>query len=338
MDSLTHIVLGACMGEVIAGKKLGKKAMLIGAIANSLPDIDIAASLWLDNATNLLVHRGITHSFLFLLLASPILAWASGRWFTKSGISFGQWSFFWGIEIFTHLLIDSFTAYGTGWFEPFSNYRVSFNSVFVLDPLYSIGLTIAFVALLVKKKDAARRERWAWGGIISCIAYIIICFVNKQIVESKTRQAFAANGIAPQKYFTTPTPINNLLWYIVAATDSGYYVGYRSVLDKNATISFRYVSRNDSLLRPLAGSYKLQQLLQFSAGYYTAEAQGTSVLFSDMRFGEMNAWGTGAQPAFIFSYSLQNEGANDNVLQRRRMAMMDKKALKAFWSRIMGGQ
>ena len=50
MDSLTHIVLGAAIGELMAGRKLGKKALLIGAIANSLPDIDFVASFWLDPA------------------------------------------------------------------------------------------------------------------------------------------------------------------------------------------------------------------------------------------------------------------------------------------------
>ena len=57
MDSLTHIVLGACIGEAMLGKKLGKKAMLIGAIAQSLPDIDFVAALWLGPAENLLAHR-----------------------------------------------------------------------------------------------------------------------------------------------------------------------------------------------------------------------------------------------------------------------------------------
>jgi hypothetical protein len=40
MDSITHIAVGACIGEVFAGKKIGKKAMWLGAAANSLPDID----------------------------------------------------------------------------------------------------------------------------------------------------------------------------------------------------------------------------------------------------------------------------------------------------------
>jgi inner membrane protein len=41
MDSLTQIVLGASVGEAVAGKKIGNKAMLWGAIAGTIPDLDV---------------------------------------------------------------------------------------------------------------------------------------------------------------------------------------------------------------------------------------------------------------------------------------------------------
>jgi inner membrane protein len=335
LDSFTHIALGACIGDLLAGKKLGKKAMLIGAIANSLPDIDIVAGLWLNQASNLLAHRGITHSFFFVAVISPLLAWLSVKFFKKDGLTFNQWLLFWGLQMSVHLIIDSFTAYGTGWFEPFSHYRVSFNLVFVLDPLFTIGPTIAFIALLILKRTNLKRAKWATMGIALCIAYTCWSFVNKMIVDYKTQQAFTTQNIKPRQYFTTPTPINNLLWYIVAATDSGYYVGYRSILDKKDGVDFRYVYRNDSLLKLAKDKESVEKLVRFSKGYYTAELQNDSLAFSDMRFGELGAW-TSPNPGFVFYFYVQQPGANDNVLQRRRMAMMDKNALKAFAKRVMG--
>jgi len=41
MDSLTQIVLGAAVAEVVGGKKLGNKAPLWGAIAGTIPDLDV---------------------------------------------------------------------------------------------------------------------------------------------------------------------------------------------------------------------------------------------------------------------------------------------------------
>jgi len=47
LDSLTHIVLGACIGEAVAGRNFGKKAMLAGALAQSIPDVDFITRLYL---------------------------------------------------------------------------------------------------------------------------------------------------------------------------------------------------------------------------------------------------------------------------------------------------
>ena len=80
MDSITHLALGACMGEAFAGKKLGKKAMLWGALAHSIPDIDFVAAFWLDTTSSLLAHRGITHSLLFCALIAVLMAWLAERW------------------------------------------------------------------------------------------------------------------------------------------------------------------------------------------------------------------------------------------------------------------
>jgi len=74
MDSITHIALGACLGEAALSKQAGKKALILGAIAQSLPDIDVAASLWLHPTENLLVHRGFTHSLLFGAVAAVMLS------------------------------------------------------------------------------------------------------------------------------------------------------------------------------------------------------------------------------------------------------------------------
>ena len=186
MDTITHIVLGAAIGEVLAGEKLGKKALLIGAIAANLPDIDFVASFWLDSARDVWFHRGITHSLLFVVVISLLLAWVArrvdglrwrgdglarrvdrsgrasrlaGRASRSTAMTFGQWWLFFGVQLLVHIFIDAFNAYGTGWFEPFNSYRVTFNVLFVADPLYSCWLGIAFLALLILRRDSPARKR-----------------------------------------------------------------------------------------------------------------------------------------------------------------------------------
>lgn len=75
MDSLTQIVLGAAVGEVVLGRKVGNKAMLWGAIAGTIPDLDVYQSLIFDPLKANELHRGFSHSILFSVIFAPLLAW-----------------------------------------------------------------------------------------------------------------------------------------------------------------------------------------------------------------------------------------------------------------------
>ncbi|HQD08843.1 MAG TPA: metal-dependent hydrolase, partial [Flavihumibacter sp.] len=94
MDSLTHIALGAIMGDAIAGRQLGKKAMWLGALFQTIPDLDVAAAAWMDLPHELMGHRGFTHSLLFVLLIAALIALAATRWQHKRSISTKHWFLF----------------------------------------------------------------------------------------------------------------------------------------------------------------------------------------------------------------------------------------------------
>lgn len=335
MDSLTHTVLGACAGEAMYGKKLGKKAMLWGALANNLPDIDVVTSGWMSQADSLCAHRGFTHSFLFFLLMTPVLGWIFRRQFPTKDLSIRDWMILWGSGLFFHIGIDALTAYGTGWLEPFSHYRVSFNILFVADPFYTISLLIGSIALLILNSKSTYRKFWMRFGLILSSLYICYAFTNKYSIDKTARENFSRQSIKYNDYFTTPTPLNNWLWYIVSSNDSGYYVGYRSLFDKSDQIPFRYVPRQDSLLNPFRDNKDVKKLLRFSKGYYTVENIGDTIFLSDMRFGEVGSWGA-AHSHFVFRYALNNGVNNDLLIQKGRMEGSGKEALEALIERIKG--
>jgi inner membrane protein len=335
MDSLTHIAIGACIGDLFLGKKIGKKAMLYGAIAASLPDIDFISSFWLNPAADLLAHRGITHSFLFAFGIIFTLALFFRKRHVVDNISIKTWLVFLGTGIFSHLFLDVFNTYGIGLFEPFSQYRVSFNTIFVADPFFSVWPGIAAVCLIFLKGDSNKRNGWARFGLIFCSLYLVYCMVNKFRTDNLTRYALVHQGIHYNRYFTTPTLLNNWLWYIVAETDSGYFIGYRSVFDRLEHIEFRYFARNDSLLRPLYGNRNLQDLLRFSKGYYTAELSDQGLVFNDLRFGQMMGW-QNPSAGFVFHFYLQHPYANHLVVQRGRFVNWNEEAIKVFLQRIRG--
>jgi inner membrane protein len=335
MDSITHIVLGASIGEGFAGKQLGKRAMFLGAVAQSLPDIDFITSFWTSTSENLLAHRGFTHSFLFILLISPVLGLVAERWHRPHNISLWKWSLFFGVNALIHVLIDGMNSYGVGWFEPFSHARISYNWIFVADPFFTIWIFIGFVMLLILKKKDGRRMFWVKFGLILSSLYLLYCMSNKWQTDRAIRRSLAAANIHYTKYFSTPTALNNWLWYAVACTDSGYYIGYRSVFDKKNKVEFHFYQRNEKWLETVKNHEDLQRLLRFSQGYYTVDKSEDTLVFNDLRFGQVNGWEDPKAP-FVFHYYLEHTGSNDFVIQRGRFQGLNTRVLTSLINRIKG--
>lgn len=335
MDSLTHIVLGACAGELLLGKKLGKSAMLWGAIAQSFPDIDFLAGTWMAPADNLLAHRGFTHSLLFIALLTPLLAMLAERWHRPHNINLKKWLVFFASGLLLHIFIDAFNVYGTGWFEPFSHYRVTFNTLYVADIFFSVAPGIAFIALLLLKSKTKKRRTWATIGLAIPALYLVLGTTNKLNIDNEVKTIAAEQHITYKKYFTTPMPLNNFLWYAVLENDSGYNIGYRSVFDRKTTIDFHFFPRNQQLLDSIKDHEDLQHLLRFSQGFYTAEYWHDTLVFNDLRFGQMIGWDN-PYARFVFHYFLQHPDDNKLVVQRGRFENWSWAALKSLAVRIKG--
>lgn len=336
MDSLTHIVLGACIGELFVGRKVRKRALIFGALAQSVPDIDFVTTSWLSPADDLLSHRGFTHSLLFALLVTPLLAWLADRIRRPHDVPFRTWLLFFATEIGTHLFLDTANAYGTGLLEPFSHARFSYHSLFVADPFFSIIPGLVMVVIIFLRSHTAR-ARWAWAAVAWCAVYWGISLNNKRLVEKDLKAIAAKEHIPYRRFFTTPTPLNNMLWYAVLEDERGYHITYRSVLDKPLQSNFHYFTRNDSLLQPYRQQHEVQQLITFSQGYYTTQYYNDTLVFNDLRFGQVTGWMNPAN-RFAFYYYLQQPDNNQLLIQRGRFANWDKQTLKVLWRRMRGKQ
>ncbi len=335
MDSITHIALGACMGEAFLDRKLKRKALLWGALAQSVPDIDFIASIWMDTPNSLLAHRGFTHSFLFVALISVFFALLAERWHRPHNISFRKWLQFFAGVIFIHVFIDAFNNYGVGWFEPFSHLRISFNAIYVADPFFSIWSGVALVLLVVLKQTSKQRRKWWTMGLVFSGIYLLYCLFNKVMIDRHVRHILKEQQIQYTRYFTTPTALQNWLWYVVAGNDSGYHIGYRSVFDSKDKIAFEYFPRNDHLLDSVEDTEGLQKLKRFSQQFYTAEKWNDTLIFNDLRFGQITGW-QNPQNKFVFHYYLKDSADNKLVVQRGRFEGWNKDALISLLKRIEG--
>ncbi len=341
MDSLTHATLGACLGKLMLGKPLGRQALLWGAVAQNLPDIDGIANLWLPVSEGLLAHRGLTHSLPVAGVAAAGLAWLAHRWHRTGGVSISQWFVFFAVQLIIHDLLDTTNAYGTGLLEPFSHERFSVHLLYVIDPLFTLPLLVSTLALLTYNRWYTQGRAWAIAGLCWAVAYVGAAAVSKRIASRGIQNSLSIAQIPEASYFTTPTPFNSLLWYVVAKQESGYSIGYRSALEEpEHRTAFRFFPQQTSLLRGVRTSAEVARLIRFSDGYYTVARNSPTgrrlgLDINVLRFGQVGGWQQPMAP-FTFRYELGNETANRLVVQRGRFDGWTQPVITAYLRRIFG--
>ena len=79
----------------------------------------------------------------------------------------------------------------------------------------------------------------------------------------------------------------------------------------------------------------VQNLLRFSQGFYTVERWNDTLVFNDLRFGQMNGW-EDPRGRFAFHYFLDLPDQDKLVVQRGRFANWDWKTVGRLWKRIKG--
>jgi len=337
MDSLTHVVFGAALGEAVLGKKIGKKAMLLGAVANTIPDLDVFLVLG-DPIREITLHRGISHSLVFPFIAAPLLAWLAVKYF-KDQVGFKAWTAFFFTLIITHPLLDCLTTYGTQLLLPFSDYRVSLNSLFIIDFVFTIPLIVAVIACLVIKADNPVRSKWNYAGLLISFTYVLLSLCIKVNVSKVFTQALEAKGIKTEHQMIGVTPFNILLWYTVAEVDSGYFIGDYSILDADKTVNYAFVKRNEELIADVKNQYAINRLIWFSNGYYSVEKVGAETRFFTLKFGttgfDLNKPLSASVP---FYYSLTQKA--DGSVAVKSVSGFDnlhlKEALALLYKRVMG--
>lgn len=312
MDSLTQIVLGAACGEVALGKKIGNKAMLFGAIGGTIPDLDVIfGNLFYGNEIDQLAfHRGFMHSIVFACIASLVLGFIlyelynSGRRKDTTNLKDWIWLFF--LSIFTHPILDSFTPYGTQLFLPFTDYRVAFNNISVVDPLYTLPFLFTLIVAMFFKRSNPRRFKWVKAGIYISSAYMLFTIGNKFYMDSVFKKSFKEANINYNRYSAQPTILNNFLWYSVAETEDQYYATFYSLFDKgNLATHMIPIPKNHDLLD--MSHHDLEILKWFSNDYFTLQKIDSTgqIIYKDLRYPLLKENDANSS---LFSFELVKDG------------------------------
>lgn len=389
MDSLSQIVLGAAVGEAVLGRRIGNRAMIWGAVAGTIPDMDVLGKYFLSELDNLAFHRGISHSLLFCLIGSVVFGWVTDRlyrsrhhawlaigtkaaaavvvgfvvnfltqifapgawwpvavygalvafWLWKHGQSRyfeGNWEapdadvkgwvllFFWGF--LTHILLDCFTTYGTQVFAPFSNERVAWGTVSVVDPLYTMPFLLCLLVAARFVRHDSRRQLWNRLGLAWSCLYLALTVVNHSRVQHTVEAALQDQGRSFEQFLITPTIFNNLLWNVVVDVGDEFLLAQHSILDE-IPVAFYSASKGYDLLHNMDADETIGVLQWFSAGYLNAVRRGDGALqLNDLRFGTFSGRAENADD-YIFRFELFDQGPTEPYgFKRAEGGPPDKKA------------
>ena len=339
MDSLSQLVLGAATAEAIAGKKVGNKAVLWGAIGGTIPDLDVFLRPFVNDIHGIDWHRGISHSFLFFILISPLLGRMVSRIYKNKQGSAKFWTWVMFATLVTHVLLDCFTTWGTQLFWPLQ-YRVAWHSVFVADPLYTIPLVLSVLIVLFIKRQKPARQIVNWIGISISSAYLVLTIVHKNLANNAFEKAFAAQNIHVEYYESRPTPLNTILWSGTAKSGDGYYVGYYSLFDKlrPEEMKLTYVPANHNLAAPYSNEKDVKQLIFLSQGFYSVEPADTGVVINDLRFGQV-APIDGSDAQIVFGFKVVPQDGKIEIIQNEQPTPSGEEAskmLSVLFDRLKG--
>jgi inner membrane protein len=333
MDSLTQIVLGAAVGNEILGKKLGNKAVLYGAIAGTIPDLDVLYGEFLDPISAVDIHRGFSHSVVFFLLLSPLLAFLLTKLEKKKGITFKEATVFWFLGLLTHALLDFFTTWGTQLLWPLET-RFSLQSIFVVDPLYTLPF-LTFLLLSMRKKNTfEKRKFWNRTGLVISTSYLFFTLFVQSLALQKFEKQLAENQISYKEIVVKPSPFNIILWTTNVKVENGYWIGDYSFLDTKP-IQFQFIPTQNELIEDKKNAPVVCQLKRMSEGWYCLTEKNGELLFNDLRFGLMN--NNPDNLIFAFSYKFYQEGKQLKAMELPNKNRAEaQKLLAKLWTRLKG--
>lgn len=344
MDSITQAALGAAVGEAMLGRKLGNRALLWGMLFGTLPDLDVIISPLLDTAHKLVWHRGPSHSLLIMVIASFALApWLAKLW-KKNKVSKGLAGAFVFAAWSTHVLLDCFTVYGTSVLWPFSETRIAFNNLFIIDPLYTLPLivTLVWLAFLRTKKTLPKRRRLCWWGIGLSTGYVGLSLLAKWTVSNGFDADLRKRGIAFTRRMEAPTPLNILFWRSVVDRGDEFWVGYRSIFEFGDTpVRWTVYPKGEDVFLPLAETREAKTIAWFSNGWWIARSHANGLWLGDLRFGESRIFGEKKEMVdsrLVFAWVFTANGERDRLRQLSFDRQDTGDQLKRMGQRILGNR
>jgi inner membrane protein len=324
MDSLSQAVLGASVAGAFAPAGNRGKAMLLGAGLGTLPDLDVFIDFG-GAVENFTYHRGFSHSLFVLAPFSAVLWLLLRRWSAPVREEPLRWLAAISLALLTHPLLDAHTAYGTQLFWPLAVPPISWATLFIIDPLYTLPLLLGVLVATFRRKVAGAALR---VGLMVSTLYIGWSWVAQATVSRHVDDVLASMQLQDAPVFLTPTPLNTLLWRAVVKTDDGYLEGFDSLVIDEGMMRFAAYPSDMDAMEDAGDIWAVNRLRWFARDFVKAHVDKDRLVISDLRMGQ--------EPVYVFSHVVAARGNPHwkEVPAELLPVSFDDRALTQTWHRI----
>ncbi len=276
MDPLSQAVIGAIAAQQAAARQKSHlvAATLMGLVSGISPDLDIFIGSQTDPLFSLEYHRHFTHSLFFIpiggLLCALFFYGVLGRsqWFKRSGIGFGFIYLYCTLAVASHGLLDAFTTYGTQLLWPFTDTRVAWNAISIIDPLFTLPLFLLIVTAAIRKQRLFSYIALGW-----VVIYLGFGIVQRERAEAIGHELAQSRGHGVQDLSAKPSFGNLIVWKIVYRSGNYFYVdavkvGFNAVIYEGAKVEQLNLERDFPWLdKNSQQASDIERFRWFSNGY-----------------------------------------------------------------------
>lgn len=203
MDTPTHGLIGRLVARSIWPDKAQTGLVNVVTICSLLPDLDV---LMPGGGLEYLVsHRGISHSFFGVGIGAGVVAGIAHKIGVQSK-SFGHMYLACLLGFLLHVFFDLVTTFGTLVFAPFSDYRMAWDMLFIIDP-YLDAFLIGGLLIGWLTRFGVKGYRWGMGLVGGYVA-LAVCLTG--IGHMQLASWAEQKNIIVEKVAVMPTPFSPL--------------------------------------------------------------------------------------------------------------------------------
>lgn len=220
MDPISQATVGAAAAQTSSSRTQLMRAAIIGALAGMAPDLDIFIRSSADPLLALEYHRHFTHALIFIPFGAAICAvlfyfFLNRKW-QLSFKTIYLWCF---LGYATHGLLDGCTTYGTRLLWPFSDVRIAWNTISVIDPLFTLPV-LAMLVIAIWRQSRA----WHIAGVSWMALYLCAGLIQNERAEALGHTLAQQRSHTPINLKAKPGFANIIVWKTVYEYEGRFYV------------------------------------------------------------------------------------------------------------------